>query len=79
MRRFHPAKANRGVDLAPKQMHFAPRNLTEVTDILAKAQAEGRKIESLDLHALNAVLEHKAEDMTATVQAGITLQNFQQQ
>jgi FAD/FMN-containing dehydrogenase len=36
-------------------------------------------VRSIDLGALGRLLEHKAEDMTATVEAGITLAELQQQ
>jgi len=75
----HESKSQPEELFAYKQMHLAPTTLEELTSSLAKGHAEGSKLESLDLNALHTVLEHKAEDMTATVQAGITLKNFQQQ
>jgi glycolate oxidase FAD binding subunit len=60
-------------------MNLAPANVAELTSLLVEAHTQGRKVKSIDLNALNRVLEHKSEDMTATVQAGITLNDFQQQ
>ena len=37
------------------------------------------QIEGVDLSALDQLVEHVPEDMTATVQAGMTLLNFQTQ
>src|SRR5436189_2353814 len=60
-------------------MHFAPSNVADLSLLLSKAQASGEKVRSIDLGALGRLLEHKAEDMTATVEAGITLAELQQQ
>ena len=56
-----------------------PTNAEELTTSLAGAQGRGEKISSIDLRALHRLLEHKAEDMTATVEAGITLADLQRQ
>jgi len=60
-------------------MNLAPTNVADLTVLLAKAQASGEKVRSIDLGALGRLLEHKSEDMTATVEAGITLADLQQQ
>lgn len=44
---------------------------------LARAMIGGERIERADLSRLNRVLEHNPEDMTATVEAGLTLGDFQ--
>src|SRR5207237_186841 len=54
-----------------------PTTISELTNLLAGAHARGEKMASFDLGALNRLLEHKAEDMTATVEAGITLADLQ--
>ena len=46
---------------------------------MAEAHARGERIERVDLTSLNRLLEHKAEDMTATAQAGMTLAELQRQ
>src|SRR5205814_2314689 len=43
------------------------------------AHKRGEKISCVDLSALNRLLEHKAEDMTATVQAGMSLADLQKE
>ena len=60
-------------------MNLAPANVTELTSFLVEAHTQGRKVTSVNLQALNRVLEHKVEDMTASVQAGMTLNDLQQQ
>jgi len=61
------------------RMILRPANITELSNFLSCAHTRGEKISSVDLSALNRVLEHKAEDMTATVEAGMTLADFQKQ
>jgi FAD/FMN-containing dehydrogenase len=56
-----------------------PANVKELSDTLAKAFASSEKVLSLDLSALDRVLEHAPEDMTATVEGGITLGQLQEQ
>jgi FAD/FMN-containing dehydrogenase len=60
-------------------MILQPANLAELTTLIADAHARGEKISAIDLGALNRVLDHKAEDMTATVEAGVTLAELQKQ
>jgi FAD/FMN-containing dehydrogenase len=58
-------------------MHLKPAHLDELKYLVACAHERGEKISSVDLAAFNRVLEHKAEDMTAAVEAGLTLSAFQ--
>lgn len=58
-------------------MTLQPRNPVELTDALARANASREKIAAVDLSALNRVVEHTAEDMTVTVETGITLAALQ--
>ena len=60
-------------------MILRPANLHELTETLATLNTRGEKITSLDLAAFNTIVEHTPEDMTATVQAGMTFAAFQQQ
>ena len=57
----------------------APANIAELAKILAGANSRKEKIESVNLAALNRVLEHTPEDMTVTVETGITLAELQRQ
>lgn len=59
-------------------MHLKPASVEELAKLIADAHARVEKVSSFDLSALNRLLEHKAEDMTATVEAGMTLAEFQQ-
>jgi FAD/FMN-containing dehydrogenase len=56
---------------------ITPESVEQLTELLAKACAQGKKISSFDLSALDHVIEHKAEDMTATVEAGVALADLQ--
>jgi glycolate oxidase FAD binding subunit len=58
-------------------MLLTPRHPTELTEALARASATGGKVTGVDLAALNRVIEHTAEDMTVTVETGITLAALQ--
>jgi glycolate oxidase FAD binding subunit len=55
----------------------APNNVAELSQILAGANSRKEKIERVDLSKINRVLEHSPEDMTVTVETGITLAEFQ--
>ena len=59
-------------------MILQPNNNDDLAAQLASASAAGAKITRVDLTNISQLLEHKPEDMTATVQAGITLARFQQ-
>jgi FAD/FMN-containing dehydrogenase len=54
-------------------MILRPASLKELSRGLSHACALGEKIEWVDLSPLNHVVEHAPEDMTVTVEAGITL------
>ena len=58
-------------------MMLQPRNPAELTDALARANAGRERITGVDLRALNRVIEQAAEDMTVTVETGITLSALQ--
>lgn len=60
-------------------MILQPNSIEELSHLLKCASERGEKISFVNPGALNRVLEHKAEDMTATVEAGITLADFQKQ
>jgi FAD/FMN-containing dehydrogenase len=56
---------------------LAPASLKELSRGLSHANALGERIESADLRALHRVVEYTPEDMTVTVEAGITLAALQ--
>ena len=58
-------------------MLLRPANLLELTATLAAAHDRSETIDSFDLAALNRLLEHTPEDMTATVETGMTLGELQ--
>src|SRR3989442_5872573 len=58
-------------------MILKPTNGKELSRGLAHAHALGEKIEDVDLRALNRVVEHTPEDMTVTVETGLTLAALQ--
>ncbi len=58
-------------------MVLSPKSVAELTDQLATAYAGGEPVKSWDLTALNRLIEHKPEDMTATAECGLTLGEFQ--
>src|SRR2546430_13835033 len=60
-------------------MILQPTDAEKLTISLASAHKRGEKISCVDLSALNRLLEHKAEDMTATVQAGMSLADLQKE
>lgn len=55
----------------------APANIAELAQILAGANSRKEKIERVNLAALNRIVEHTPEDMTVTVETGITLAALQ--
>jgi FAD/FMN-containing dehydrogenase len=60
-------------------MILKPQTVSEHSAQLGCANAQGHKVAEVDLSSLSRVLEHKAEDMTATVEAGTTLGRFQKE
>jgi FAD/FMN-containing dehydrogenase len=58
-------------------MILRPTSPSELTEFLANAHARAERISAVDLGALHRLVEHKAEDMTATVEAGMMLSAFQ--
>ena len=60
-------------------MTLAPATIAELSKALADANSRKAKIERVDLGKLNHVLEHTPEDMTVTVETGITLAELQKQ
>lgn len=58
-------------------MFLKPNNREELARALADASASKRKVVRVDLSSVSALVEHKPEDMTATVEAGMTLGEFQ--
>lgn len=58
-------------------MVLRPETADDLRRLLASAAARHQKVEAVDLSALNQIVEHVPEDMTATVQAGATLRQFQ--
>ena len=51
----------------------------DIKDLQKAIRDSETPIEKVDLSALDQLIEHVPEDMTATVQAGMTLENFQTQ
>jgi FAD/FMN-containing dehydrogenase len=58
-------------------MHLRPTNQEELAEALGAANQQGTKIEGLDLTRLNRLLQHTPEDLTVTVEAGMTLAALQ--
>src|SRR5690349_1773036 len=60
-------------------MVLTPANRDELSRRLAQASAEGHHVETVHLKNIASLVEHKPEDMTATVEAGMTLSALQDQ
>jgi glycolate oxidase FAD binding subunit len=60
-------------------MTLQPRTLSELSEVLAAAHSRSERLQPLDLRSLNNVLEYTPEDMTVTVEAGMTLSALQTQ
>jgi FAD/FMN-containing dehydrogenase len=60
-------------------MLLQPLNCGELGRDLAEASRKRTRITRVDLSGINSLVEHKPEDMTATVEAGMTLARFQEQ
>jgi FAD/FMN-containing dehydrogenase len=59
-------------------MVLQPPDLTSLCRALAEANARREKISRIDLRAFRRVLEHHPEDMTVTVETGLTLSELQE-
>jgi len=60
-------------------MTIQPTNLDDLRKILADASARGEKVGAINVCALDRVVEHSPEDLTVTVEAGVTLATLQAQ
>jgi FAD/FMN-containing dehydrogenase len=60
-------------------MNLAPASLRDLSRGLAHAFALGEKVEDVDLRALNRVVEYVPEDMTVSVEAGVTVAELQRE
>lgn len=58
-------------------MSKSPGNIQELSDHLAKANASAEPVGSIDLGVLNQVRSYSPEDMTVTVEAGMSLVELQ--
>lgn len=58
-------------------MNLRPSSKTEIAGFLAAANARRARIGTLDLRAMNRVLEYTPEDLTVTVESGVTLGQLQ--
>ena len=58
---------------------MSPRDAHELAGLLAERFARAEKVSAVDLQQLNRVLELTPEDMTVTVETGISLAALQQQ
>jgi FAD/FMN-containing dehydrogenase len=58
-------------------MTLSPSSLKDLSRGLSHAYALGEKVESVELGALNQILKYTPEDMTVTVEAGVTLEALQ--
>ena len=58
-------------------MTLTASSVADVTAALLSASARGEKISALDLQAMRQVLEYTPEDMTVSVEAGVTLAQLQ--
>jgi FAD/FMN-containing dehydrogenase len=58
-------------------MNLQPQSPEDLARTLAEASRAGPRIGALDLSRLNRLIEHKPEDMTATVESGMSLMEFE--
>jgi FAD/FMN-containing dehydrogenase len=58
-------------------MNLCPASQEQLAEALGAANQQGTKVEGLDLTRLNRLLQHTPEDLTVTVEAGITLATLQ--
>src|SRR5436309_3503628 len=69
---FHTCSHHRGTSIIGA-MILQPSSLKDLSRGLSHAGALGEKIERVELGALNRVVEHAPEDLTVTVETGLTL------
>jgi FAD/FMN-containing dehydrogenase len=60
-------------------MKLCPADLEDLKRQLAELREAGGRVEGVDLRAMDRVLAHEPEDMTITVEAGITVKRLQEQ
>jgi FAD/FMN-containing dehydrogenase len=65
------------VNTDSQPLTLAPSGLDDLRRSLAVAHAQRRRVASVELSSINRLVEHTAEDLTATVEAGMTLAEFQ--
>jgi FAD/FMN-containing dehydrogenase len=58
-------------------MTLNPNSIQELSQMLKNAHDLGAKVESCQIEKINAVVDYTPEDMTATVEAGMRLADFQ--
>src|SRR6185437_11962284 len=58
-------------------MTIRPLNLTDLKTSVSDAHERGEKVTGIDLGALDRILAHSPEDLTVTVESGITLARLQ--
>jgi FAD/FMN-containing dehydrogenase len=61
----------------PGPMILKPKSIEDLCQMLKTANSSRSRIDSSDLAPINALVEYTPEDMTATVQAGMSLDRFQ--
>jgi FAD/FMN-containing dehydrogenase len=59
------------------EMILRPTSRSELTELLSNAHRLAERISRVDVGAFRRLVEHTAEDMTATVEAGMMLGDFQ--
>src|SRR4030095_5172695 len=59
------------------EMLVTGSSVGEISESLTRSAASASKVNAVDLSALNQLLEYHPEDMTVTVQTGITLAHLQ--
>ncbi len=60
-------------------MVLKPQTREELSRMLAESTHLNQPIKAVDLHEINRLIEHKPEDMTATVEAGMTVARLQEE
>ena len=73
---FHTCSHHNGTSIIAA-MILQPSSLKDLSRGLSHAGALGEKIERVELSALNRVIEHAPEDLTVTVETGVTLPALQ--